>query len=464
MSENQSHVDRIFTNWSLDSGGPLTRSIADISTSGLIEMDATHWAIEPFIPITVDSLLDYLCWRSSESDQHSAVADQSSADSGQSSARIQHQTRAFADQLEKFLHDRTLANHHEFSKRYAAMDPDSDCRIPADLVREPLVPPETQPSVESIKESADTLAHTNPKEDADALMRLGDDVLIRAGYRHLTQDEIEKCVGVASQWGVPLKVNFDLFRHLAIYARGDIVGKRFRRRLRNLYRPELVDVPIYQRVVVLFQVDEDLESGEQLNSTELHLRMFKNIPKLDVDMLLPGTKVRLSKIDQAKIIVPSVGGWLLSLQKIGRFVLMFVALTMYTTAFVFALAIAAVGYLVKSVFSYFQTRNRYLLDLTRNLYFQKLDTNAGAAYRIIQQAHRQSMTEGILAYYAIASENDAISTRKLRRKCERMVREAVDIEIDFRVESAIETLQEMKVIERVDERRWRVADMQPAEN
>ncbi len=34
-----------------------------------------------------------------------------------------------------------------------------------------------------------------------------------------------------------------------------------------------------------------------------------------------------------------------------------------------------------------------MLDLTPNLYFQKLDTNAGAAFQIIQQAGRQSTNE-----------------------------------------------------------------------
>ena len=105
-----------------------------------------------------------------------------------------------------------------------------------------------------------------------------------------------------------------------------------------------------------------------------------------------------------------------------------------------------VGYLVKSVLSYFQTKNRYQLNLTKNLYFQKLDTNAGVAYRMIQQAHRQSSVEAILAYHAILASDHPISTRKLRRRCERVIREAVDVEVDFQVDRAIARLLDMKVI------------------
>ncbi|TWU01105.1 hypothetical protein Pla52n_44770 [Stieleria varia] len=443
----------------MDHGGPLTRSIASASTSGMIDPDAAHWSIEPFIPITVQALLDHLCSRAT------STAELSPADVDL--------FRQFAARLESLIHNRTQSNHQQFSNHYSEIDPDSDCRIPGELIT---TVPDAASSAEatgqrdSTKSDFDEVASTEQDErqraNAKALMELCDKILISGGYRKLGQDELEKCVGVASQWGVPLKVDFSLFRHLAVYARGDIIGKRFRRRLRSLYRPELVDVAIYQRVVVLFQVDETLDLGEQLSDTELHLRMFKNIPKQDVDMLLPGGKVLLSKLDQAKIIVPSLGGWLLSLQKIGRFVLMFVALTMYTTAFVFALAIAAVGYLVKSVFSYFQTRNRYLLDLTRNLYFQKLDTNAGAAYRIIQQAHRQSTVEAMLAYYAVVTESKPISTRRLRRKCERLVREAIRVEIDFQVDRTLETLRELGAIELAgDGERWiKSAEMIPVDN
>ena len=143
---------------------------------------------------------------------------------------------------------------------------------------------------------------------------------------------------------------------------------------------------------------------------------------------------------------------MLSLQKISRFVLVTLALAAYySTALVIGLLLAAIGYCVKSFFSYFQTKNRYLLDLTRNLYFQKLDTNAGAAFQMIQQAGRQSTNESALAYYALATEAEPMSRRRLRRKCERLLREAIEVEIDFRVDRALEPLFALELIEESSE-------------
>lgn len=403
-------VDRILTTWSIDGTGPLTQGISEVSTSGWIDPNAAHWSIEAYLPIETQTLVEYLCHRANRLDNLNSAA-------------IEDFQRT-AGEIGERVAGRASRYHAQFSDCYHAVNPDSDCKTPVDLRCEQIV------------------------DQSEQLMELFDRILTEAAYQKLTQDDIEKCVGVSSHWGVPMTANFGVFKNLAVYARGDIIGRRCKRRIRNLYRMEMVDVAIYQRLVVLFQLAEDHERGEVLSAGHFHLRLFKNIPKQDVDMLLPGTKVRLSKLDRAKVIVPSLGGWLLSLQKISRFVLVTLALAAYySTALVIGLILAAVAYCVKSFFSYFQTKNRYLLDLTRNLYFQKLDTNAGAAFQIIQQAGRQATDESVLAYYALVTESEPISRRRLRRKCERLIREAIEVEIDFQIDRALELVIEMGLAE-----------------
>ena len=401
---SESPIERVLSSWSVEASGSFVRSVSHASTAGVIKEDAAHWAIEPYVPIETRTLSEYLANRG-ELDPDALVAFQEKC-----------------IELEQQVRLRTGSRHTRFAELYGALDPDTECKVP------------------------DSAEVPDADSESKQLMGVCHEILLAAGYRKLDQAEIESCVGVASQWGVPLHVNFDLFEHLAVYARGDVIGMRLRRRLRRLYRPEQVDVPIYQRMVVLFELNIDDSSAEELRAAEVHLRMFKNIPKQDVDMLLPGTRVRLSKIDRAKIIVPSLGGWLLSMRKIAQFLLLFFALTLYSTAFIVALVLAGVGYMVKSMFSYLRTKDKYLLDLTRNLYFQKLDTNAGVAYRMIQQAHRQSTVECVLAYYAILISEQPVSTRRLRRRCERILREAIEVEIEFRIDRALVTLCEANAI------------------
>ncbi len=398
---SESFVDRILVGQSMNGNGPLTRSLNEAHTSGYIRPDAPHWSIETYIPLSPSTLIDYLIGRGELKPGHERPFRQCCAD------------------LDKILHERSASYQSQFSDAYSAVDPDADERTPASL-------PDSLPASETLLE-----------EHVSRLLSLCDEILTEAGFRRLEFDEISRCVGVVSQFGVPLHVDLEIFQKLVVYARGDIIGSRIRRRLRKLYRRESVEVQVYQRMVLIFQLRDDDDSDENLVASAVHLRMFKNIPKQDVDTLLPGTRVRISGIDRVKIIIPSLGGFLMSLRRIAQTALLFAVITLKGGAILAALLI---GYLVKSVFSYFQTKNKYQLNLTRNLYFQKLDTNAGVGYHSIQLGHQQLLLEAILAQYAILTSDQPLSNRRLRRKCERLIREAINVEIDFQVDRALQSL------------------------
>ena len=428
---SDSFIDRVFANWSVDGRSPVTRSLAGTQTSGFIGDDAAHWSIESFIPMQTASLVDYLLSRPEVTPQ------------------TESKLRDCLRDLENHLSVRTGSYHSEFTRLYGGLDPDNDSSLPdAEQVQEAEEGLERDPEVEF------------PAEGVAEIVSLCEKVLEKAGYRRLEQKDIEACVGVASQWGVPLHVDFDMFEELLVFVRGDVMGTKLRRRLRRLYRPERVSVPIYQRMFVLFRLNTKDDTHEELVASAVHLRMFKNIPKQDVDMLLPGARVRISKMDSVKIIVPSLGGLVMSVRKIAQFMIIFAALTLYSTAIFVGLVLAALGYIVKSVLSYFQTKNRYLLNLTRNLYFQKLDTNAGAAHRLIRQSHRQSFNEAFLVYYALVTSDGPISTRRLRRRCERIVREAIQVEVDFCVRRGLETLQQLGKADRSADESWLLTEAQ----
>ena len=68
---------------------------------------------------------------------------------------------------------------------------------------------------------------------------------------------------------------------------------------------ESVDVPLYQRVVVIFRTNAELKSP-QFDPRRVYLRMFKNVPQQDVDMLLPAMGIQMTWLDHSRIVVPSL--------------------------------------------------------------------------------------------------------------------------------------------------------------
>jgi hypothetical protein len=109
--------------------------------------------------------------------------------------------------------------------------------------------------------------------------------------------------------------------------------------------------------------------------------------------------------------------------------------------------------------SYFQTRKNYELNLTRSLYFQKLDSNFGVIFRILDEARQQSYREALLSYYALLTCDEPVGRRRLKRRCERMVRELLDIEIDFDVDDALRVLSQLGLVRAAEGDKWIAAEL-----
>lgn len=405
----------------VDSSSPLT-ILDHYSTVGMIAADAEHWQIEPFVPIEASEVRQMLDARRDH--DHAAVGPM--------------QWERFLPIIDRHLDQWSGMRARRMMTAYHRLDPD---RRPPDGIH------------------ADVDAGVNADVDAEvpthASGELCDEVeqlAIAAGYTPVSQDQIEQCVGIASHWGVPLNIDFDAFERLDVFARGDVVGYRVRRALRSLYRNQVVEVPVYRRMLVAFEMKADAKYVEPTTDNEttpegkkkldastrcIHLRMFKNIPKTDVDMLLPTARVKISGFDRLRIVLPSLGGFLMSLRKIAQFTLLLAALALHWVAI---LAAITIGYLIKSALSYFRTKNRYQLNLTKNLYFQKVGSGDVVLTSLVHQAATQKRVETMLAYYGLMTADEPISTRRLKRRCQRYIREGLGIEIEFRVDRAVTLL------------------------
>ena len=271
---------------------------------------------------------------------------------------------------------------------------------------------------------------------------------------------------MASHWGVRLRIRFTSFRRLEVYGRGDIIAKRWKRSWLPFSQLREVDVPIYQRLVVVFRTKEMQNLPELLDPDCVHVRMFKNIPKLDVDMMLPGSQVRITWMDTGRIGVPTIWGLFLLATKLARniwFLAMLGAIKFFSSfLLVIAIVIASVIYGVKSVFSYTTTKRRYQLSVARNLYYQNLDNNLGALLRLIDEAEQQESCEAILTYYVLSrSGAKNLTAQQIDERAEEILLSITGIGIDFDVEDALRDLVRMGLI-RLTELGWTAIGVEEA--
>jgi len=288
------------------------------------------------------------------------------------------------------------------------------------------------------------------------------ELLQRANYEHLSRAEIEQAMGAASDWGLRLHVDFDVFRRLEVYARGDVLERRVRRSWKTRYREVEVVVPLYQRLVVIFQLREHQHLKQAADSRAVYIKLFKNIPKQDLEMLLPGTRFHLTLLDRGKILLPTVSGLALAAFKIVRGALWVAFAGVYGGAIaVLGLVGGTVGYGVKSFLGYLRTKEKYQLNLTRSLYYQNLDNNEGVLYRLLDEAEEQDFIETILAYALLRSDADGEgwTQGRLDREAETCLSELLGFAVDFEIRDALDKLARLGFASQTPDGRWHAAPL-----
>ncbi len=344
--------------------------------------------------------------------------------------------RQFCVKLQAVLHAEYQTALETLKNAYAPFDPDTDTRAGTELSESQLA------------------------ERRQTLFTQFGWLLQRGNFVRLAQEEIDRALADCSQWGVNLSVNFDVFDRLELYCRGDIVGTRFRRRLKNRLRTEAVEVPIYQRLVVIFRLRPDHDLSKNLATQEVFIKLFKDIPKVDLDMLLPGTQVRLSLLDRVRITLPTLSGISMIIWKI----LVFATAPLYTSLAFLGLVGGTVGYGVRSLYGYLNTKQKYQLNLTQSLYYQNLDNNAGVIHRLLDEAEEQENREAMLAYFYLWRYAPAggWSTEQLDQRIESFLQAEVAQEIDFEVGDALEKLERLELVETCPGDAWKAVPIDRA--
>ncbi len=283
----------------------------------------------------------------------------------------------------------------------------------------------------------------------------------RANFKHLSCDDLEPALHSASDWGINMDVDFGAFERIALFARGDTIEQRTRRRLRLLYRTEQTTVPVYKRLVIILKMRKHPRLPKDVDTGNVYLKIFKDIPKLDVKMLLPGAQVCLTKFDRSRISVPIFTGLgMMAWRVLGLIGVKLWEITdkaldaLLTLSFtgnpwlLWIVASGAIGYGYQSYYGYQQMRQSYHLTLTESLYYQNLDSNAGVLTRLMDEAEEQVACQAVLAYHFLwrfAGEQGWTATN-LNEAVVAYLDGKLGQKVKFEVANAIALLERMRLV------------------
>ena len=349
--------------------------------------------------------------------------------------------RRFAELVQAHYHGAFHQKFRDLKESYAHFDPDTDT-----------------PSLSPLPEHEREAYLKNLYQEVRTLMQ-------KANYRELTREETMRVMQGSSLWGLEMDVAWDVFDHLDIFYRGDTTGVRTIRRWWKLWRKEDKVVPEFNRLMLILKQRPHKRLGKAADTKSVYLKMFKDMPKPDLEMVLPGTKVMLSGFDKGMIVYPIASGLAIVLYKILANVIGFTDIFALgvSVSLSWSLAVAFAGYSYKSYVSYSNKKTSYTLQLTQSLYYQMIDSNAGVFHRVLQEAEEQESREVILCYYYLwkVGGPNGLTDRELDDLVERELEDRLGVKVDFEIADAMHKLETLGLV-KADAGRYRAVSLDQA--
>jgi hypothetical protein len=294
-------------------------------------------------------------------------------------------------------------------------------------------------------------------------------LLDQANYTRLTMAELDDALARESLLPLRLEVDVSDYEELLVCHRGSHrTTVRVPRwwGLRSRERTVTVDdrVVVYARVRPQAWFDEQGRdpADRNLRPGHISLKQFQNVPRADVEMLLPSAQVRLRPIDTVMVGLPAlVSGLAVALTKllptIGLIVLLVGAwlglrdeepqLDQASLVVLFGGVITLGGFFVRQWSKLKNRRLEYLKTLNENLFFRTLGDGPGVIHTLLASAEEQEVVEVLLAYRFLVDAPDGHTAESLDRAVEAWLAASCRRDVDFEIDDAVAKLRDHDLVE-----------------
>jgi len=321
---------------------------------------------------------------------------------------------ALARILEAFYHHGTSAQTRTAEALYSPYDPDRET-----------VPPPSPIGEDPLGRLYEWLGALFERANFDLVSK---DVLLTSTDREVLKS---------------FKIDPELaqLERLAIYTRGRGRKAVQLRRARKLFRLDEVEVPTYSRVAIVVRTKDD---------PHVLLRLFKDVPQADLELLLPSVRVKMKFLDQLKL-SGSGGTAAFSIWKILRLAYAYTPTLTKMLTIPFKVLLLPIGLIVaafyggKTALDYGRIKATYVTALAEHLYAITLASNHALLGRLARMAGEEETKEALIAYWLLLRHPDGLSPSELRHMAEEWIWDRYRTRVRFDVGDALRKLAELEL-------------------
>ncbi len=296
-------------------------------------------------------------------------------------------------------------------------------------------------------------------------------ILENANYERISESDLNEALNKTSPRGVKVSVDFNEFADVSLFYRGSAIKTELHRNWKKIsFKKQPVDILLYRRLFVLLQPKNRQQWLDYFTNTKkmsaekaakhaeaafndsltgneenvIYLKLFKDIPRADLEMQFPNTRIQMRLFDKIKLGVMGGGGTAGGVMA---------TLSKFSAALDPISALMAIGGLLgviwRQIAKVFSQRAKYSAALTKNLYFYSLDNNIGALTHLIDSAEAEECKEAILAYFFLLADGES-SRANLDKRIEDHIQQLYSIPMDFEIDDGLDKLQKSNLLSSCD--------------
>ncbi len=253
-------------------------------------------------------------------------------------------------------------------------------------------------------------------------------MLEKANFEQLSDDQVKTALEAGSTHGIKVKLDEESLEEMSIWVRGRSTAPYHRRTLKHPIKGETSTVQIFNRLALITR-----PAGED----NVQIRLFKDIPIRDVEALLPNANVSMGLRDAVMMVGSGAGAVWTVVAKV-----LAVGLVA-ASQLLWVIALPLAGLFWKVFSGYRRAIRDRDSNRAKHLYFQSLGANRSAIHLISFMICEEEIKEAVLLYtFCLDAENDGRITSEsaIKDEIEKYLLDLTEIEVDFDIEDAIETV------------------------